>query len=202
MAHYVSRGCGRRKTVFATDQDRRVYLMLLAKYLPLFEMALIGYSLGDARVELVVIPEKAQLFAEGIARLHDDFSGWRNPGRRPDARLWQRRLDSCPVDDDRVWAVVRCVELGPVREGLVRNAWDWEWSSARAHVTGIDPGGRLDMRFWGGSFTGIQWKRYLEQVPVETSLFAEIQRTSVTGRLLGSRAAARQLGLEMGIPLE
>jgi putative transposase len=37
-------------------------------------------------------------------------------------------------------AVVCCVELNPVRAGLVRRPQNWPWSSARAHLTGRDDG--------------------------------------------------------------
>ncbi len=200
-AHYVNQHGVRRQNFFCSAQDRLVYLMLLAKYFPLYEMALIGYSLTDTRVELVLIPEKEQLFKDGIGRLEEDFTRWRNPrgGRGGGPR--QGCILSCPVEEDRVWAVVRCIEWSPVREGLVENAWDWGWSSARAHVTGIDSGGYLEMSGWRRAFNGESWKQYLEMTPVETPLYAEIRRNSITGRLLGSPATAMHFERELGRPL-
>lgn len=178
-----------------------VYLMLLAKYFPLYEMTLIGYSLTDTRVELVLVPEKEHLFKDGIGRLEEDFTRWRNPRGARGGGFRQGGILSCPVEEDRVWAVLRCVESSPVREGLVGNAWDWEWSSARAHVTGTDSGGYLEMSGWRRAFNAREWKQYLEKVSVESPLYAEIRLRSITGRLLGSTATAMHFERELGRPL-
>jgi putative transposase len=38
------------------------------------------------------------------------------------------------LDESHLWAAVRYVELNPVRAGLVSDATDYPWSSARAHA--------------------------------------------------------------------
>ena len=44
---------------------------------------------------------------------------------------------------------LRYVELNPVRAGLAESGWDWPWSSALAHVHGIDdPLMRSDWPQW------------------------------------------------------
>ena len=42
------------------------------------------------------------------------------------------------MDEPYLLAAARYVELNPVRAGLVANAADWPWSSARAHLSGRD----------------------------------------------------------------
>jgi putative transposase len=54
--------------------------------------------------------------------------------------LWEGRFFSAPLDESRLWTAVRYVELNPVRAGLVENAEDYPWSSAKAHSNGVyDP---------------------------------------------------------------
>ncbi len=56
-------------------------------------------------------------------------------------RLWENRYFSTPVDKDAyLWAVVRYIEMNPVRAKMVRKAEDWKWSSARAHIAGNSDG--------------------------------------------------------------
>jgi putative transposase len=42
------------------------------------------------------------------------------------------------MDEPYLLAAARYVELNPVRAGLGRDAADWRWSSARAHLSGHD----------------------------------------------------------------
>jgi len=62
--------------------------------------------------------------------------------------LRQERFASFVMQRRHTWAAARYIERNPVRAGLVERAWDWPWSSARAHVEGrgdalIAPGGPL-----------------------------------------------------------
>ncbi|TIW59441.1 MAG: transposase, partial [Mesorhizobium sp.] len=49
------------------------------------------------------------------------------------------------MDEDHLLSAVRYVGLNPVRAGLVKQAADWPWSSARAHLTG-EPDGVTDLK--------------------------------------------------------
>jgi REP-associated tyrosine transposase len=44
------------------------------------------------------------------------------------------------LDEAHLIAAARYVALNPVRARLVARAQDWEWSSARAHLSGRDDG--------------------------------------------------------------
>jgi putative transposase len=42
------------------------------------------------------------------------------------------------MSESHLFSALRYVELNPVRAGLAAAAWDWPWSSARAHAIGED----------------------------------------------------------------
>jgi putative transposase len=200
-AHHITQRGNHRQTVFFSDNDRLVYLRILAKYMESYEIVLIGYCLMGNHVHLVPMPGKESSFADGIGRLHHDFALWQNVQCGRSGHLWQNRFFSCPVEEDRIGDVVSYVESNPVRARLVERAWDWEWSSARAHVTGEDPAGLLDMNFWRKRFNPEDWKKNLEQAAAQKSTNASIRRATATGRFLGSEATARQLEQQLGRPL-
>jgi putative transposase len=52
--------------------------------------------------------------------------------------LWQERFHSFVMDEHYLLATVRYVELNPVRANLCHSPEDWPWSSAKAHIQGID----------------------------------------------------------------
>jgi putative transposase len=78
------------------------------------------------------------------------------------------------------------VELNPVRAGLVAQAWDWPWSSARAHITGVDDTGLLKMDRWAARFDGKSWRAFLEEGMGRREEQDEIRLATRTGRPLGS----------------
>ena len=198
MLHHVTQRGNHQQRIFFADHDRIVYLNLLAKYFPKYEIRLIGFCLLTNHVHLAVIPEKESLFSEGIGQLHHDFSLWQNIQCQTSGHLWQNRFFSSPVEDDRVWQALSYVELNPVRARIVEHAWDWEWSSARAHVTGHDPSGLLDMQYWQKKFNPEEWKRYLEQEAANAAVAAQIRYATMKGYFWGSEEAARRLEQELG----
>ncbi len=201
MVHHVTQRGNHQQTGFYSGHDRRVYLRLLADYFSLYEIRLIGHDLMDNHVHLAVIPKNETSLAEGIGLLHHDFARWQNIQRHTSGHLWQSRFFSCPVEDDRVWQVLSYVELNPVRAHMVEHAWEWEWSSAQAHVNGRDPSGLLDMGYWRRVFDEVTWKKFLEQAAAEAAARAQIRRATARGFFLGSEVTARKLEQELGIQL-
>ena len=62
--------------------------------------------------------------------------------------MWQNRYFGCMLGPAHLWAALAYVEQNPVRAGLVRQAADYPWSSARAHITGKDQQEILDQEWW------------------------------------------------------
>jgi putative transposase len=196
--HHVTQRGNYRQTVFFADQDRIVYLRMLAKYLHKWEIRLIGYCLMGNHIHLAVIPQSESSLSEGMAQVDHDFALWQNMQRNRTGHLWQNRFYSAPVEEAGIWEVLAYVELNPVRAGIVEHAWDWPWSSAHAHVTGNDPSGMLDMEFWSKAFSGEKWKDFLKQSRTNESTIAKIRYATRMGYFLGSEETARKLENELG----
>jgi len=190
--HHVTQRGNRRQNVFFSDSDRTVYISLMRKYFCLSHLQLAGYTLMTNHVHHIPIPEFANSLAKGLRLLHQDFSRWQNIQQNVTGHLWQNRFFSCPLDEDHFWKALRYVELNPVRAGLVRDAWEWPWSSARAHITGVDDSGLLNMEMWGSRFDGNSWKEFLKE-GLTASDRDHIRMATRTGRPLGTDDFVRQL---------
>jgi putative transposase len=199
--HHVTQRGNHRQTVFFHSEDRNVYLKLVAEYFPRYEIRLIGYALMGNHVHLAVIPEKESSLAEGIGQLHHDFAIWQNIQRGTNGHLWQNRFFSCPVEENRVGQLLRYVELNPVRARIVENPYEWEWSSAQAHLAGRDASGLLDMTHWQRAFHDVKWEKLLARAADDELVCAEIRKITAKGYLLGSDETALRLEREMGIRL-
>ena len=42
------------------------------------------------------------------------------------------------MDENHLLACTKYIEMKPVRAGLEKKARDWPWSSAKAHIRGLD----------------------------------------------------------------
>jgi len=191
--HHVTQRGNHRQRVFFADVERDFYLELLRKYFTQFQVDMAGYGLMSNHVDFILIPATQVSLAKGIGRLHNDFSRWQQIQRNLTGHLWQNRFFSCPLDEDHFWKALRYAELNPVRAGLVRNAWEWPWSSARAHVTGIDETGLPSMDLRRTRFDGNRWQSFLEEEQRSRDDSGQIRLATSTGRPLGHNDFVRRL---------
>jgi putative transposase len=191
--HHVTQRGNYGQRVFFSDKDRVVYLKLLQKYFQQYQVEMAGYTLMSNHVHLILIPALKDSLAKGVGLLHNDFSRWQHIQQNAKGHLWQSRFYSNPMDDEHYWKSLRYAELNPVRAGLVRNAWDWPWSSARAHITGIDTTGLLNMETWKSRFNGSQWKDFLKEGLGLSEEIETIRLAARTGRPLGSKSFIKNL---------
>ncbi len=196
--HHVTQRGNHRQRVFFADTDHETYLDLLRKYFMKYQLDLIGYSLMPNHVHQVSVPALPNSLAKGVGLLHNDFARWQQIQRDLTGHLWQNRFYSNPLDEDYFRMALRYVELNPVRAGLVQFAWDWPWSSARAHVTDVDDTGLLNMDLWRKHFDKNQWKDFLLEGLKQDHEIGRIRLANRTGRPLGSEAFIRQLEMTTG----
>jgi putative transposase len=171
---------------------------MLGRYLRKYEVPLVGYSLMDNHVHLAPVPGRSDSLSTAIGRTALDYSRWFQVRRHQTGHLWQSRFFSCAVEDERIPQVLLYIELNPVRAGLVQCAWEWNWSSAKAHVTGVDPMGILDMDYWSDKAPAGDWKALLLAAVKDEESIKGIRAATSTGRPWGSddfiSSAERQLG--------
>jgi putative transposase len=108
----------------------------------------LGYCLMTNHIHLVARPEQADSLAILLRRVHGRYAQHLNVKKQRVGHLWQNRYYSCPLSESHLWVAFRYVEQNPVRAGLAAQPEQYRWSSARAHRTGVDLSGILDLDFW------------------------------------------------------
>ncbi len=190
-AHHITQRGNHRQSVFFCDEDRRFYLALLRRPIEAREISLLGYTLMTNHVHQASIPRTDDSLPRAMQALDRDFARFQNLRCNRTGHLWQGRYFSCPVHDK--WETLAYIELNPVRAGIVENALDWEWSSARAHLTGIDHSGLLDMDLWRKHFDPLSWRDYLRQAALRTDVQDRIRKSTTAGRFCGPEDIAKKL---------
>jgi putative transposase len=111
-------------------------------------------------------------------------------------RLWQNRFFSCIVDaEDYLWTVARYVENNPVKAGLVNDALDYKWSSARCHLLGAKDN-LLRKSTWLANDDKDDYRMFLKAHEVQVTHM--INQATRSGRPLCNAEALAKLERHLG----
>ena len=136
VAHHVTQRGNRRMPVFFGDDDRRRYLALIGEGCAKAAVRCLAWCLMDNHIHLVLVPEGPDGLRAGLGEAHRRYTRHVNAREGWSGYLFQGRFASYPMDQAHLMAALRYVERNPVAAGLVAQAEDWAWSSARSHIAG------------------------------------------------------------------
>jgi putative transposase len=186
VPHHVTQRGNDRNPIFLSDTDRIRYLTILHQESRKYGLRILGYCLMTNHVHLVVVPESADSLSKALGRTSYGYTRTFHAKYGGCGHLWQDRSWSCPMDASYSIAALVYTELNPVRARMVQDPADCLWSSARAHLSGRDRTGLLDMDWWRHSRLGSDWAARLS---------AGIDER-VTSRLRSAVAAGLPCGAE------
>jgi putative transposase len=201
VPHHVTQRGNYGQTVFHSDEDRRVYLALLAHHGTLRGLSFWGFCLMSNHVHLIVVPQREDSLARVIGPAHWRYAQYLHGRHGLVGHLWQNRFYSCPLGPAHAVLAMRYVERNPVRAGMVSEACAYAWSSARSHVGGTDPHGILDLEAWRRLHGDMEWNDLLANGESEEELHEIAERTR-KGRPYGDRAFSAALGAQLGRNVE
>jgi putative transposase len=138
IPHHVTQRGNRRQQTFFLPDDYKAYIDLLAEWCRICRVEILAWCLMPNHVHLIVVPETETALARAIGEAHRRYTrrinfreGWRG-------HLWQERFASFPMDEGYLLAAARYIEMNPVAAGIVSHPGDYRWSSAGAHLAGLD----------------------------------------------------------------
>lgn len=160
--HVVQRG-NHRQAVFFEHADCLAYLHLLRECTERHTIEIAAYCLMSNHVHLIVVPTTVDGLHRALKVVHGRYAQRINRMLRRTGHLWQDRFFSSPLDPDHFLNAVRYVELNPVRAGIVRQAEDFNWSSAAAHCQ-MSANQLVAARPNSSLFRGIEsWSKWLAE---------------------------------------
>lgn len=182
--HHLTQRGNHQQPVFLVDQDRQIYLELVKKTAAQCGVQILGYCLMPNHVHWIVTPEREDSMAKAFGRAHSRYSYYFQARMGTTGHLWQNRFYSCAMDARHLSEAMRYVEQNPVRSGAVRRAEDYAWSSARAHVSGHDAAGVVDVAAWIPRYSPAEWRQVL-RAAAEREAIQRLQRCTYSGKPLG-----------------
>jgi len=129
--HVYARG-NRKQKIFVCDEDRRLYLDLLAEVVARTRWRCMSYCLMANHVHVLVETPDPNL-AAGMQRLHGMYGQMFNRRYRHSGHVFQGRFGSVLIrTDEQLLQVARYVVRNPVEGGLCDGPGEWAWSSHAA----------------------------------------------------------------------
>jgi len=195
LPHHVTQRGNRRGQTFFEDADYGLYLDLLADSSGRAGADILAYCLMPNHVHIILVPADEDGLRRTFADVHRRYTGFINARARTTGHLWQGRYGSLVMDEAHLMNAVRYVTLNPVRARLVETASDWPWSSARAHLAGVD--GHVvkvaPVLQRAGDFAS-----FLDEPFDEQEAYGALRRGETIGRPVGSPAWLKTLEARTG----
>jgi putative transposase len=196
IPHHITHRGNRRDPVFFSDEDRSEYLEILLDYTQHYGVEIWGYCLMTNHVHLVGVPEREESLGLAIGRAHMKYARHANRRQQWWGHLWANRFYSTPLDEAHCWNALKYVERNPVRAGLVARAWEYPWSSARAHMLGT-PDPLLTACPLDDILPGAPWGAWLTDEDDELAL-KQLRANTYTGWPTGSSEFVARLEAQLG----
>jgi len=200
VPHHITQRGNNRQPIFLEETDYRQYLLLLNSQAARNGLEISGYCLMTNHVHLIATPEKEVSLAKAIGRVHFLYTQYFNRKYKRVGHLWQNRFFSCALDERHQYTALRYIERNPVRAHIVREAWEYDWSSAGAHTGDGDKTGLLDIRSWEAFWDYEEWRKMLTEGEDEEQR-ESVRRATRVGRPFADEEFLQAQEERSGCPL-
>ena len=196
--HHITQRGNYGQDVFLDDSDREKYLSFLNEYRKKYKLSILAYCLMTNHIHFIVIPHTEEALSKVFNTTHMRYSQYFNKKVKEKGHLWQGRFYSCALDNVHLMEAVRYVERNPVRARMVKQPYQWKWSSALEHV-----GKQSEDVLGVGQFlnyAGIdesEWLNYLAEREDE-KVIVDLKKSTLTGRPLGEESFIAELEKKTG----
>jgi len=197
LYHVTSRG----ESICEDDEDRLMFLQILAEVVQRFNWLCHGYCLMTNHYHLIVETPDANL-SKGMRHLNGVFTQAPNRRHKRTGHLFQGRFKGILVDKDSyLLELSRYVVLNPARSGMVKQPMQWKWSSYGAMVGQVQAPSWLTvdtiLAQFGNRRTAAQqrYKDFVKQGINNGSIWSELRQQIY----LGDEKFVKQMQRKVGI---
>lgn len=134
--HIITR-CNNRQNLISNDIDFMKYKHFLRKYKKQYGFLLYDYAIVNSHPHLAIQLGTKPNISKIMHSINRCYASWYNKHYGRKGHFWENRFFGEPIKDDRqLLAVMRYIELNPVRAGLCKNPADWKYSGAQVYLKG------------------------------------------------------------------
>ncbi len=179
--HHVTQRGNYQQNIFEQESQYKQYCEWVNDYALECDFKILAYCLMSNHVHFIVVPKEEPDLAKVFKTTHMRYAHYINRQRKVKGHLWQGRFYSCILDDAHLYRAIRYVENNPVRAKIVKNAWEYKWSSASDH-TGNRKNGVIKLT----NYEGIEFKEWCDYLKEnDPDMIGEIRLKTSRGLVVG-----------------
>lgn len=187
--HVIQRG-NNRQTIFGGEGNMKAYVTWLKEYAKQYKVDIHAWVLMSNHVHLLCTPNQTNGVSRMMQSLGRRYVQYFNRSFNRSGTLWEGRFRSCLVQEENyLLELYRYIELNPVRAGMVADPADYSWSSYQCNALGK----KSDLLSPHPLFNALG-----ENDEARQSVYRDLFRENVNGKLLGEIRQASNKGLVLG----
>jgi putative transposase len=133
--HLITSVCRGKQPLLGVEKHRDLFVRLLEEVRVKFRFQVAGYVVMPDHFHLLMMEPEIDTAANSIDTLRQRYQRRYNNSARSVDPVWELRYaDTHILGRERIDAQLSLMHQAPVKAGLVENAVDWEWSSARSYA--------------------------------------------------------------------
>ena len=141
LIYHIYNRSNARVDIFHDGKDFEHFQNLLVGYKEIYGYCLYHWAIMSNHFHLLLEIKEPEKISKLMAGLGRSFTHYYHKRYKSNGHLWQGRFKMQPVQkDDYLLTCGRYIERNPVRAGLVKEADQYPYSSARCHCQGKDDG--------------------------------------------------------------
>ena len=138
LYHIINRGI-LKQVIFHDENDFFEFKNIIRRYINRAKAMVYHWCLMDNHYHIVMELPQPERISKVVGGIQQVYTMTYHKKYKTAGKLFQNRFKSQAIEKELyLLACGRYVEQNPVRAGLCRQAWDWEWSSAKCYVNRED----------------------------------------------------------------
>ncbi len=131
--HIMLRGVN-KQSIFEEGEDKKRLFQKLSYYKNISNFELYGYCFMDNHLH-ILMKEKFEPISLIVKRIMGSYALWFNEKYERCGHLFQERFKSESIESEAyLLAALRYVHQNPVKAGIAKNMWEFEWSSCHEYT--------------------------------------------------------------------
>ena len=127
--HIYNRGNNKQK-IFLNNDDHIFYLNKIREYKEKYNVTILCYCLMPNHMHLALLQNTEVPISKFVLSLHTSYSMYFNRKYDKTGHLFQGRFGQKIIDKDKyLLQVTSYIHFNPLKNGLVKNLKDYQWSS-------------------------------------------------------------------------
>jgi len=136
LCHIITR-CNNKEPLIHKELDFAKYKYILKACKGQHGFLLYNYVIMNSHVHLIIKLTETENISKIMHSINRWYARWYNEHYGRKGHFWEDRFYAEPInEDDQFLAVMRYLDLNPVRAGLCKTPADWRHSGARVYLSG------------------------------------------------------------------